>query len=289
MGEIDTLTKNYLSEKKRFADLFNVLVFHREEVDHTKLKEEDTSLTDPSLTIQRQRDVLKVMEDGKRKMVLLGVENQTNIHPRMPLRVMEYDALTYKRQKQKHLIPVVTVVLYWGNGPWKGPRSLFDIMDPEYRERYRGIVQDYAIKVLAPYELEQRDLSALKSDLRLVLQAIKYSDDKEQFLKVIEEDEGYRKVERKTAELIGAVTGTELVYNEEKEEVDMCEAIRQLMQEATDKGIAQGVAQGVAQGEIKGAFHTALDLGKSEEDAYEYVSSRFQIPVSEIREILKRN
>ncbi len=285
MGQIDTLTKNYLSEKRRFAELFNVLVFHREEVDHTKLNEEDTSLTDPSLSVQRQRDVLKVMEDGKRKMVLLGVENQTNIHPRMPLRVMEYDALTYKRQKQKHLIPVITVVLYWGSGPWKGPRSLFDIMDPEYRERYRGIVQDYSINVLAPCELEQKDLSDLKSDLRLVLQAIKYSGDKEQFMKIISEDEGYRKVERSTAELISALTKAELVYNEEKEEVDMCEAIRQLVQDAADKGIAQGVAQG----EIKGAFRTALDFGKSEEDAYRYVSSRFQRPVSEIREILKRN
>lgn len=48
--------------------------------------------------VQKYRDELKLfhaMEDGKAVYVLLGVENQSEIHYAMPIKDMVYDALGY--------------------------------------------------------------------------------------------------------------------------------------------------------------------------------------------------
>ena len=173
----------------------------------------------------------------------------------------------------------MTLVLYWGSDPWKGPRSLQEMMGKESREMFEGLYQDYRIRIIAPFERKQEEISKLKSDLRLVFQAVKYSKDKEKFLDILYEDPGYRAVARTTAELIEVLTGSELVYNEEKEEIDMCEAIRQLMEEAQEKGTVQG--------ELRGMFKAAVMMGRSEEEAYAFVSSACEKPVQEIKEIIK--
>ena len=54
-----------------------------------------------SETVQKYRDILKktvVKEDGEAVYLLLGVENQTDIHYAMPVRNMIYDALQYGKQ-----------------------------------------------------------------------------------------------------------------------------------------------------------------------------------------------
>ena len=59
----------------------------------------------------------------------------------------------------------------------------------------------------------------------------------------------------------------------------MCEAIRQLMEEAQEKGTLQG--------ELRGMFKAAVMMGRSEEEAYAFVSSATEKPVQEIKEIIK--
>ena len=76
----------------------------------------------------------------------------------------------------------------------------------------------------------------------------------------------------------------ELLYNEEEEVVDMCEAIRQMLLEASEKGITQGLSQG----ELLGSYQTAVDLGKSPEEAYKYVSARYNRTEKEVREIIEK-
>ncbi len=90
--------------------------------------------------IQKFRDILKrcCIKDGKdATYVLLGIENQSEIHYAMPVRNMLYDAINYANQvkaladihKEKKdlknaeflsgltiddkIKPVITIVLYW--------------------------------------------------------------------------------------------------------------------------------------------------------------------------------
>ena len=92
------------------------------------------------------------------QLVLLGLESQEHIHYAMPLRVMGYDYATYKKQynnnarqykkqsaqqdarldeheflskmkKTDRLLPVVTIVIYYGEKVWDAATSLHGILD----------------------------------------------------------------------------------------------------------------------------------------------------------------
>ena len=87
MGNIDTITKEYISDNRRFADLFNFLIYGgREVIRPQDLEERDaTELALPYgvdqkvVGRQQMRDNLKAYcakEAGGITYLLLGVENQ---------------------------------------------------------------------------------------------------------------------------------------------------------------------------------------------------------------------
>ena len=112
MGKKDTITKNYMKENRVFADAFNYLLYNGQQmIQPEKLREIDTTEMailqggdqkhQDSETVQKYRDILKktvVKEDGETVYLLLGVENQTDIHYAMPVRNLIYDALQYGKQ-----------------------------------------------------------------------------------------------------------------------------------------------------------------------------------------------
>ena len=64
-----------------------------------------------------ERDVAKRWRNGNIRIACVGIENQTNPDPDMPLRVMGYDGVEYRAQlladhtAGKNRYPVVTLVL----------------------------------------------------------------------------------------------------------------------------------------------------------------------------------
>ena len=108
MGAIDTETKAYLSDRKRFADAFNFSVYDGDEVIRAEnLKELDTAAialpygVDAKVAVQKYRDLLKLytaMQDERAIYLVLGLEIQALVHYAMPVRGMLYDALNYARQ-----------------------------------------------------------------------------------------------------------------------------------------------------------------------------------------------
>lgn len=107
--------------------------------------------------MQRYRDVFKnavIMEDSKAAyLLILGVENQTDVHYAMPVKNMVYDALNYASQvstisgnhrknkdtatgaeylsgmhKDDKLLPVITLVVYFGQNLWDGPMGIHDLL-----------------------------------------------------------------------------------------------------------------------------------------------------------------
>ena len=118
MGLQDDVSKEYISDRFRFADLFNNAVFGGERmVDPERLHEQDSVQTmvmygggrmrgggkrnKDFMSTHRVRDVLKkavIMNDGKLAYLLLGIENQTDINLAEPVRCMLYDAMKYADQ-----------------------------------------------------------------------------------------------------------------------------------------------------------------------------------------------
>ncbi len=111
MGEKNNVMCEYLSKPEIFADFINVAYFHgKKEV----LPQQLIDSGQVSYEVvggkrtegERKRDVVKGDMRG-RKYVIIGVENQEQVHYAMPVRCMEYDVREYRRQlsrlKEKNL------------------------------------------------------------------------------------------------------------------------------------------------------------------------------------------
>lgn len=119
MGEKDVVSKNYLSNSDRFAQMYNNGVFHGQPlIQPEKLRdltpeemivlEHRTSAFSlgnerkegkkDRTVLHKYRDILKIYDD-QAILAIYGIENQTEIHYAMPLRHMLYDALNYEKQR----------------------------------------------------------------------------------------------------------------------------------------------------------------------------------------------
>ena len=279
MSKKDTVTKAFMRENTVFADAFNYLIFNGKKViQPERLQELDTTelvqliakgKNNKNESVQKYRDILKaavIMEDENADYLLLGIENQTEIHYAMPVRNMIYDALQYGNQvaaiaaqnvkekkaptraeflsgfyKADKLRPVIT--LHFGADPWDGATSLHEMMDFPLEEM-RTFIQDYKIHLIDPAALEPDELEKFSTSLREVLGCIKYSKDKEKLSSFIRNNTRMM-LEINAARVIQAITNITLDLSEEVEEVDMCKAIDDMMQDSREEGKAEGRTEGI--------------------------------------------
>ena len=271
MGMTDTVTKEYMRGNKVFADAFNYLIYGGEQVvkpallqelDTTEIAipfalDEEESTTEEA--VQKCRDVLKstvIMQDAKASYILLGVENQTDIHYAMPVRNIIYDALQYGKQvsevakkhknqsdgkrhnrgeylsgfyKEDRIRPVITLVIHFGADEWDGPLSLYEMMDLE-DEKLLEFVQDYRIFLIDPYKLTHDDLEKFSSSLGDVLGYIKYSKDKNALSKFLN-DSQVMIIDNDAARVIRDITNTPIYVPDGKGEIDMCKAVKDMIYE----------------------------------------------------------
>ena len=104
----DVIVKDYWRNNAQFADLFNAVFFNGESIiaadSLVELDTEESSVMEHKKyaeSLKGARDVLKVskkLADSSLQMCILGVENQELVHYAMPMRVMGYDYLAYKKQ-----------------------------------------------------------------------------------------------------------------------------------------------------------------------------------------------
>ncbi len=147
MGKKDLTEKMLEDYNDIFADIMNVVLFQgRQVVTETTLQEANTEswYEDTSAEVREQRrDISKYWQNGKIQFALLGIENQTKVDSRMPLRVISYDGAAYmsqykKREKQPY--PVITIVLYFGNERWNHNKNLKEcIRVPESEEELKHL------------------------------------------------------------------------------------------------------------------------------------------------------
>lgn len=222
-----------------------------------------------------------VMTDGRIEYVLYGAENQTEIHYAMAVKNNLYDALEYagqveeaakshrkemKRQRDKgkahagrcgktlntgeflsgfwaedRLIPSITVTIFFGSEEWDGPLSLFEMMDVS-DPKLLACMDNYHVRLIAPAQLPDDEIMKFQSSLREVMLFIKYSKDKENLNRVLAvNEERFREVERRAADVIEAITNSGLKYDKKEKVVDVCQAIQEMRRESEQKK-AQEVA-----------------------------------------------
>ncbi len=268
MGAKDTKSKEYLSDNSRFADACNFVLYEGQKVIRAEdLTEQDSTevlsilgMNEKEIQQQKWRDLLKravIKTSNNTIYVLLGIENQSDIHYAMPVKNMIYDALNYGSQvkeatklhkdnydKQKpaeflsgfkktdELTPVVTITIYWGPEKWDAPLSLHQM----FRNVDKGIlkfVPDYHINLIEPYAIE--DFGRFESELGEVLEAIKCSNDKEDFKELIKNNIVFKGLSNESLAAINLFTGSEIPLTGKEEVTDVCKAIEDLKQEYFDE------------------------------------------------------
>ena len=323
MGKKDTITKDYMNDPRIFADAFNYFIYHGKQVISPEdLYPLDTAeivlpygVDGKTHPVQRFRDNFKylaAMQDKDTAYLLLGVEDQSEIHYAMPVKNMLYDSMEYASQvdkisrehrrhmnagknhgknflqkissgeflsgfyKEDRLTPVITLVLYFGPDKWDGPVGIHDMMD--IREpALLPYISDYRINLISPHSITDTEMEHFHSSLREVLLFIKYSKDKERLQKLISTDLRFLSVEQKASQVIKVITGSEFAINEKEEEINMCKALEDLKEEGREEGRKEGRES--AERKI------VRKLLAKKQFTYEEISDMTDVSVDEIQKI----
>lgn len=205
------------------------------------------------------------MRDQNIIYVLLGGEIQAKIHYAAAVKDMVYDALNYAGQvdqasmsyrakknegdivygdnsvtikltseeflsgfrKEDKLIPVVTAVIYFGEKPWDGPLSLYEMfgLPEEQLEALKPFVPNYTVNLIPPKDVDEKDFDLkFSTGLGLAFNAIKHSQGNAVDILM---NSNHRKIDRASAVFIKEVLNFDLEFSEPEEEgeVDMCKAV----------------------------------------------------------------
>ena len=235
--QVETLSKqHFLKAKDLKAGSFEADISQTSipQIDNfeTKNSQTGTSQTDNSETENSQIDI----HNRNRKEFLSGIH------------------------KEDKLLPVISFVLLFQDEEWDGPISVHEMLctdDPAIL-RY---VQDYKLNLIVPAELTEEALKKFHSSLREVLSFIKYSKDKEQMNRLIEENSArFSRMEKEAVAVINLFTGTNIEIKEEEEVIDMCKAWEDMRAEGIKVGQAEGMKK------QKRIVQNMVDRGYSTED-----------------------
>lgn len=267
MGRKDAVDKPYFSDRGRFAEIINAVVYHGECVVYPEnlvlQKRKYPSLG--SSCGETERDVL--MEDISRR-ICYGMEIETEADYGMPERVMVYDACEYEYQmreidkmhqdkgdyadyherksrmkKSDYLLPMVTVVLYLGEGRWEGRQRLSQMcrLSAESGNLSEKSFRDYDFPLA---EADYMDPKGFGTDLQDFFQAMQCRRDREK-LRMLFQTERFRHFGTETEQVIARhLHIARLTKKMEKEALPMCVAFEELMKEERQEGRREGKREG---------------------------------------------
>lgn len=317
MGRLDILAKEYMKRPSVFADVFNQFLYHgRQVIVPDRLVELDTAgiavpygADGASVPEQRYRDVSKMlmaMTDGMAAYCILAVENEGKVNYAMPVKNGLYDflqlahqvtmaAASHKESKPKdykpsgdeylsgfwkndRLLPVITVVVYFGAEEWDGPVSLRE-MYTDCNGEILKYAADYRINLITPRGLSDKEIDEFQTSMREIMRYIKYSNDREKLKAIVGAEQRFKNVERSAVEIINAATNSSMKIEEGKESVDMCLAIQEMREESR--------IEGKIEGKIEGAITFARDLGIPRDIVKKSFMEKYEKSDEETEELMK--
>ena len=149
-------------------------------------------------------------------------------------------------RKKDRLIPIISLVFYYGSEPWDGPVDLYDMFQLESTKEENEILEkylpNYKINLVDAERLE--DVEKFSDDLQVILTMLRYRDSKEELTDYINENKKFfQNVDYETSQAMKAFLNMKQIPGEaehKEEMVDMCKAI----QEMYDDGVKDGIQQG---------------------------------------------
>lgn len=313
MGNKDVKTTEYFEDPARFADVVNTYVFSGnqqilpENIHVRENSDRITADTQDAKTITVTRDVVRNV-DVMMNTTIIALENQSDVHYAMPVRVMTGDAAAYHGQwralarqhyenkdlkkkeylsglrKGEKLIPSSTIVLYFGEDAWDGPRRLKDMLALEDLPiEMQEFIADYPLHILEVRRF--KDYEQFQTDFRLVcgfLQNDQDADALEQYL--TEHKEAFSDMAPDAVHLISQYSHSrDLLENVQQDNYqtdaggyNMCKAIDDMMARNKNEGIEIGTERGIEIG-IENCIKLLRQLNTTKDTILEMISQNFSI------------
>lgn len=274
MGKRDIADRNFFADRNRFAELVNVSIYRGRSLilpeNLMQIKGKYPSLSGNSG--EKERDIL--MKD-KRRNLCYGLEIETESDYSMPERVMVYDACEYEQQiraihsthrnkkdykkyrewksrmkENDFLVPVITLVLYLGEGKWEGRQKFSQMFHlPEGSGKIPGLkVQDYDINLI---EADCENPESYQTDLKQFFQAMQCRRDKGRLENLFQTEE-FKSLKAETEWAIAAHLHIKGLMGKMKEEIPMCKAFDDLAKEWKQEGKREGRKEGKREGRKEG-------------------------------------
>lgn len=252
MGEKDITEKMLEAHNDIFADIVNVLLFKGKrivDVDALADAVVKSQYKDKKGKLHEQeRDISKYWKNGNMDIVIYGIENQTRVEKKMPVRIFGYEGASYREQyKNKRIIPVITMVLYFGTKRrWKAPKNLKSLIYiPEELDEY---VNDIKVNVFEIAWLTESQISQFTSDFKVVAN---FFVNKRKNKDYIPDDKTTIKHVDEILKFLAVMTGDsryEEILADKEEVINMCDVAQRLEDRGIKKGIQEGLQQGISQG-----------------------------------------
>lgn len=169
-------------------------------------------------------------------------------------------------RKDDKLIPIITAVVYLGDAPWGGPRSLHDMLVFK-SDAIRRLVPDYQINLISPVDMDDKEFLKFHTDFGFAMEVIKHqSSDADEVIGRT----NHRKIDRDTALFLNSAVKLNLEYDEETGGVDMCLAMERKQK----------------RDEITGAIKLMKYQGASENDIIKEMMEMFNVTKDYVLQLL---
>ncbi|MBQ8306937.1 MAG: hypothetical protein IJX90_12055 [Blautia sp.] len=317
-----------------FADILNVCLFNgrvRIREDELETGMARSAYNDHKGKIaEQERDTKKFWKNGQFRLAVFGIENQTEEDQEMIFRNFSYDGAEYRdqirrresiRRKNKNRMkamktegagaegsvklervpdfyPVVTIVLFFSEKRWKGPRSIRNYFK-EYND-LEAFIPDYSIKVVDVSYLTDEQLEMFRSDFKFVAEYfVSNRKRKEGLIPEFRMTVDQLKHVEEFFELMNAVTDTDW-FSEMPEKVNerggngkmltfiLDEARAEGEAAGREEGRAAGRVEGEYIGEIKGRIKTLReDLHYSDEKIISKIMSSYDVTRETVEKYLQ--
>lgn len=276
VGEKDIAEKQLLSYADVFANIMNVGLFHGKEI----IRPEELTDVPPQSTYkmegklrEQERDVAKFWKNSELRLALLGLENQSQIDPAMPIRVIGYDGAAYRNELNADsvkLYPVLTVVLYFGwEQRWKKPRCLKDCF--EIPEPLKPYISDYHINVVEVAWLPDDVIAQFSNPFRMVAEYFSQTRKNEDY----HPSDEYVRHAKEVLDLLSLLTN-DIRFKDASEKVREGASMTmrsilldRLEEKARNKALAEGREEGRAEGRAEAARSLMESLNCTKEKAME--------------------
>ena len=170
---------------------------------------------------------------------MIGLESQGYNDETMVVRAMKSKALLYSyqlREKVKPLKPVIIIVLNLTGDKWKSPVTLKSMFEKEYLDKFGYLIDDVSYVLLDVNEDSEIPKGLLKTDLELLLNCLKYSNNKKRLEEYMEQEEMFNSLEDLTFKILNKTSSLDTKFKSEGGKIKMWPAVKQMKEESYNRG-----------------------------------------------------